>query len=108
MAKILYFFGKIIQKLTFFVVLVLYWSSKKIFSMLYWSWVDWWPQNYSCIGIGSKFFGNFFYCFGLGSTFLAKNFGYWCCIDLTKIQNAELCMPLLESTQLINNLSPSL
>ena len=72
---------KILQKLPF----LLYWSSKKIFSMLYWSWVDWWPQMILVLVWGRKIFGNFFYCIGLWSTFLAKNLGYWFCIDLTKL-----------------------
>ena len=53
--KILPKYRKIGQKLPFFGILVLYWSSKKIFSCRVGIGSDFWPKNDSCIDIGSNF-----------------------------------------------------
>ena len=85
-------YRKIVQKLPFFIVLVLYWSSKKFFLCRIGIESIFGPKMTLVLVLGRKIFGNFFYRIGIEMDFLAKNFGYWCCIDLTKIQNAELCM----------------
>ena len=52
-----------------------------------------WVSNWYWYG----FLEIFFYCIGLEMDFLAKNFGYWYWVDLTKIQNAALCSaPILD------------
>ena len=105
MPKISPKYCKIGQKLPFFVVSVLYWSSRKIFLCCigigsdFWPKNDsrigigliFWPKNDSRIGIGSDFWSKNDSCIGIGLIFWAKNFGYRCGIDLLKIQNAELC-----------------
>ena len=84
-------YRQVIQKLPFFgcigVVLVL----QEIFLCCIGLGSIFGPKMTLELVLGRNFFGNFFYHIGLEMDFLAKNFGYWYWVDLTEIQNAELC-----------------
>ena len=58
------------------------------------------PKMTLVLVLGRKNFDIFFYRIGLEMDFLAKNFGYWYWVNLTKIQNAVhwSCYSLVLST----------
>ena len=88
------FLAKIIQNWPILLVLVLYRSSKNFFLCCIGLKSIFGPKMTLVLELGRKFFEIFFYRIGLESDFLAKNFGYWCWVDLTKIQVAALCCHL--------------